>query len=128
MTRRFAVLLLAALIGSAVSCSKDEVVFPTTPSFTPVPSTYEYRVTGTPLTSRVSLTYATVGGTSQVSSAVVPWTHTRSASAGDFLYVSAQIVEGTGSVTVAITHAGSVLRTTTSSGFASIATVSMSAP
>lgn len=85
-------------------------------------SNIEYRVSGS--ATRVSLTYETEGGTSQVSSAALPWSYSRKAKAGDFLYVSAQIIEGNGTATAAIYKGGSVFKTSTSSGFAAIATAS----
>ena len=87
-------------------------------------SNIEYRVTGFNV-QRVSLTYESEGGgTAQVSSATLPWSYALRAKQGDFLYISAQIVEGTGSVTVTIAKGGDTFKTTTSSGLASIATAS----
>lgn len=87
-------------------------------------SNIEYRVTGFNV-QRVSLTYESEGGgTAQVSNATIPWSHAFKAKKGDFLYISAQIVQGTGSVTVTIAKSGETFKTTTSSGFASIATAS----
>jgi len=86
-------------------------------------SNITYRITGT--ATRVSVTYEAEGGTEQIASiSLFPWTYSRRAERGDFLYVSAQIVGGTGSVTVTIDKGGSVFKTATSSGFASIATAS----
>jgi hypothetical protein len=85
----------------------------------------EYSVTGT--ATLVDVTYQnSSGGTSQVAMAVVPWTYSwATADRGDFLYVSAQIVNASGgSITVTIRKDGSVLQSSTSSGFASIATAS----
>jgi len=90
-------------------------------------SNIEYRVTGFNI-QRVSLTYESEGGgTAQISNSTVPWSYAFKAKEGDFLYISAQIVEGTGSVTVSILDGGDMWKTTSSSGFASIATVSGSA-
>ena len=85
----------------------------------------EYRVTGT--ASRVDVTYENAdGGMSQVSNVTVPWSYRwSSAESGDFLYVSAQIVNASGgSVTVTIRKDGDTFKSSTSSGFASIATAS----
>lgn len=86
-------------------------------------SNIEYRVNGT--AQRVSLTYESEGGgTAQISSVAPPWSYSFRAEKDDFLYISAQIVQGTGSVTVAIYKGGDQIESTTSSGFASIATAS----
>lgn len=83
-----------------------------------------YSVTGT--ATRVDLTYEnSSGGTSQIANAVVPWEYSwTTAEKGDFLYVSAQIVSEAGSITVTINKDGKTLQSSTSSGFASIATAS----
>jgi hypothetical protein len=85
----------------------------------------EYRVIGFNVT-RVSLTYSNAnGGTSQIASQTLPWSYSwTGARSGDFLYVSAQIVEGNGNVTATITANGQQVQTATSSGFAAIATAS----
>lgn len=86
-------------------------------------SNITYEVTGT--ATRVSLTYEVEGGgTSQIASAAVPWTHSFKAKRDDFLYVSAQIIEGDGSITVTIRKGTSSWKSASSSGFASIATAS----
>ena len=104
-----------ALVLSAVGCRDN----PNSPSGQVV-----YRVTGT--ATRVDVTYAnSSGGTSQTAGATVPWTYAWSgAKADDFLYVSAQIVSASGSITVTIEKNGTPLQTSTASGFASIATAS----
>jgi hypothetical protein len=84
----------------------------------------EYRVSGT--APRVSLRYETEGGTSENSSATLPWTFTRKAEKDDLLYVSAQIVEGDGTVTVAIYKGDQLLNSSTSTGIGAIATASSS--
>jgi len=95
---------------------------PTSPSS--ATASVEYRITGSAV-SRVSITYENAtGGTSQISSAALPWSFSRSAKTGDFLYVSGQIAEGTGTMTVSVYVNGSVFKTSTSSGFAAIATAS----
>ena len=63
-------------------------------------SNIEYRVSGT--AELVSLTYQTEAGGAQISSRALPWSFSHRATRGDFLYVSAQIIEGDGSVTAAI--------------------------
>lgn len=83
-----------------------------------------YEVTGSNV-SKVSLTYESEGGgTAQIASASVPWTSSFKADKDDFLYVSAQIIEGTGSITVTIYKNEKILETASASGFASIATAS----
>lgn len=87
-------------------------------------SDVEYTVTGVSV-QKVSLTYENAdGGTSQIASASVPWSLAFKGKRDSFVYISAQIIEGTGSVTVTIKKSGSVFKTSTSSGFASIATAS----
>jgi len=85
----------------------------------------EYSVT-TSAAPRVSLiTYAGSGGsTLQTSNASTPWSYTFSASSGAFLYVSAQNDNFNTCVTVSITIRGSLLKTGTSCGAFTIATVS----
>lgn len=85
-------------------------------------SDIEYSITGT--AQRVSVTYESGGGTSQVSSASVPWSYSFKAEKDGFLYVSAQILSNTGSVTVAIRKNGKEFKSGTASGFAAIATAS----
>lgn len=108
---------LALLLTCLVSASCDTLTGT---------SNIEYRVTGVNV-QRVSLTYESEGGgTAQVSSATVPWSYAFKAKRNDFLYISAQIVQGTGSVTVGIYKSGDLYKdkSTTSSGFASIASAS----
>jgi hypothetical protein len=82
----------------------------------------EYRVSGTAV--RVSLKYETKDGTSENSSATLPWTLTRQAKDDDLLYVSAQIVEGAGTVTAEIYKGGKLLNSSTGTGAGAIATAS----
>ena len=86
------------------------------------PSNIEYRASGT--AARVSLTYATEDGTEQIGSSALPWAFSRTANDGDFLSVSAQIIEGSDidTVTVQVFEGGDVFKTATSSGFGSTAT------
>ena len=56
------------------------------------PSNAEYRASGT--AALVSLTYETEDGTEQIGSSALPWAYSRKADDGDFLSVSAQIIEG----------------------------------
>ena len=88
------------------------------------PSNVEYRATGT--AARVSLTYETEDGSEQISSSALPWTYSRKADDGDFLSLSAQIIEGDDldTVTVQIYKGGNVFKTATSVGFPSVATAS----
>ena len=88
------------------------------------PSNIEYRASGT--AARVSLTYETEDGTEQIGSSTLPWAFSRTANDGDFLSVSAQIIEGSDidTVTVQIFEGGDVFKTATSSGSGSTATAS----
>lgn len=74
--------------------------------------------------TRVSLTYESGSGTSQNSSAAVPWSYSFKADKDEFLYVSAQIVQGTGPVTVTIFDDEKSIGSQTATGFAAIASVS----
>jgi hypothetical protein len=85
-------------------------------------SDIEYRVSGTAV--RVSVKYETESGTSEDGSVTLPWTFTREAKDDDLLYVSAQIIEGDGTVTAAIYKSGKLFNSSTSTGTAAIATVS----
>lgn len=126
MTRSVALFVLSLAAAAFAGCKSGDTSSPTGPSTTT--SNIEYRVTGSSV-NRVSLTYqASTGSTQQISSQALPWSFTRTASSGDFLYVSAQIIDGTGSVTVTIFRNGSQFQTATSSGFAAIATASGSTP
>jgi hypothetical protein len=87
-------------------------------------SNIQYDVTGSGVT-KVSLTYENSdGGTSQISSATLPWSYSFKAKKDDFLYVSAQITEGTGTITVTIRKNDKTYKTSNASGFAAIATAS----
>ena len=88
----------------------------------PGDSDIEYRVSGTAV--RVSLKYETKNGTSENSSATLPWTLSRQAKKDDLLYVSAQIIEGDGTVTAEIHKGGKLLNSSTSTGAGAIATAS----
>lgn len=85
-------------------------------------SDIEYTITGT--AQRVSVTYESGDGTSQLSGASVPWSYSFKAEKDEFLYVSAQIVSNTGSITVSIKKNGRDYKSATASGFAAIATAS----
>lgn len=86
-------------------------------------SDIRYSVTGNTAT-RVSLTYESGNGTSQVSSAALPWSYSFKADKDEFLYVSAQIVQGSGPVVVTIYDDEKSIGSQTATGFASIATAS----
>ena len=88
------------------------------------PSNTEYRASGS--AARVSLTYQTEDGTEQIGSTALPWAYSRKADDGDFLSVSAQIIEGgvLDTVTVQVYKGGDIFKTATSSGLGSIATAS----
>lgn len=111
MLRRSLVFLFAALI--ATGCDALNGI-----------SNIEYRVTGT--AERVSVTYETESGVAQAQNLTLPWSYARKGKEGDFLYIAAQITEGNGSVTVSIYKGSTLLESTTSTGFASIATASTS--
>jgi len=117
MTRRiFARLVfVVALAPLMVGCGLLNLIGPGD-------SDIEYRVTGT--AAKVSLKYETESGTSEVGSATLPWTFARQAKGDDSLYVSAQIIEGDGAVTVAIYKDGKLLNSSTSTGTGATATVS----
>jgi len=86
-------------------------------------SDMEYRITGS--ASRVSITYENgSGGTDQISNRALPWSYAFDGERGDFVYVSAQIVEGNGSITVSIYKGGDLFESAFASGFAAIATSS----
>lgn len=86
-------------------------------------SNIEYTATGT--AQRVSLTYDSgSGSTNQIASAPLPWSFSFKADRDAFLYVSAQIIQGTGTVQVIIRKNGTVIESATAVGFASIATAS----
>jgi hypothetical protein len=78
--------------------------------------------------SRVALTWQNdTGGTSQ-GEYTVPFCKTfRGFKGGDFLYISAQIVQGEGDIQCRIYDHSSVVAQASASGFASIATCSASA-
>jgi hypothetical protein len=86
-------------------------------------SDIEYSIQGSAGT-RVSITYESGSGVSQIADRAVPWSYSLKAKRDDFLYVSAQIISQTGSITVSIRKGSSTWKTATASGFAAIATAS----
>jgi hypothetical protein len=88
----------------------------------PGKSDIEYRVSGT--ANRVSLRYETDNGTAENSSTSLPWSFTRKVENDDLLYVSAQIIEGDGTVTAAIYKGSNLIISSTSTGAGAIATAS----
>jgi hypothetical protein len=88
----------------------------------PGKSDIQYLVSGT--APRVAVRYETESGTSENDSAVLPWSFTRKAEKDDLLYISAQIVEGDGTVTVAIYEGEKLINSSTSTGAGAIATAS----
>jgi hypothetical protein len=108
--------MLAALCPLLVGCSLFDVLTG------PGDSDIEYRVTGT--AERVSLRYETENGTSENASTTLPWSFTRKAEEDDMLYVSAQIIQGDGTVTAAIYKGDQLLNSSTSTGAGAIATAS----
>ena len=85
-------------------------------------SDVEYRVSGT--ASRVSLRYETENGTSENGNATLPWSFTRKAENDDQLFISAQIIEGDGTVTAAIYKDSNLVVSSTSTGAGAISTAS----
>lgn len=85
-------------------------------------SDVEYSVSGG--SQRVSVTYESGSGTSQIASIALPWSYSFKAERDAFLYVSAQIVQGDGTIIVTIRKDGKVFQTAQAIGFASIATAS----
>ncbi len=83
----------------------------------------EYSITGT--AKSVSVTYESEGGgTSQESEVSLPWKMSFTGMIGDFVYVSAQNQNSTGSVKCTIYKNGSILETSESSGAYVISTAS----
>jgi hypothetical protein len=108
--------VIAVVIGVCSNSSTPSTNKPTT-------YTIKYEVTGS--ATFVSLTYENEdGGTSQIDSASVPWTHTFTAEKGDFVYISAQNNGENGNVTANIYLNGTLVKTSTSSGAYVIATAS----
>lgn len=125
--------LLALLVAASVaigSVACDTASSPAAPSgsssaaFTVTYASIEYKVTGT-ATSSASLTYANASeGTSQLSSATLPWTYKFSAKSGQFLYISAQNNGSFGCVDVEILKDGRAFKSSFSCGAFVIATAS----
>ena len=87
--------LAVVIVPSMLGCSTITDLFAG-------PSNVEYRASGT--AARVSLAYATEDGTEQVSSSTLSWAYSRKADDGDFLSVSAQILEGGDQDTVTVSR------------------------
>jgi hypothetical protein len=68
-----------------------------------------------PDAATADMTFEGPDGTIQQTGQAVPWTYTRAATAGDFLYVSAQNSAG-GEITCTISVDGQQVKTSTSSG------------
>jgi hypothetical protein len=105
-------------IDIATDAPFDVALSPTPPPAAAV----EYSITGTARTC--SATYrSSAGGTSQ-SRVTIPWSFTRSASSGDFLYVSCQIDSSgdNGSIFVRISRHGATVASASANGFPNIAT------
>jgi len=86
-----------------------------TATFEPRPPAVEYKITGTASSVSVTLTNAT-GGMEQFTSVRVPHTYTFETFPDRFLYISAQNMGPSGSVTVTIYLHGRAVATATSSG------------
>jgi hypothetical protein len=111
--------LVLALSPWLAGCGIDSLI----DKFTgPGRSDVEYRVSGT--ASRVSLRYETEDGTAENGNSSVPWSFTRKAEKDDLLYVSAQIIEGDGTVTASIYKGKDLIMSSTSTGPGAIATAS----
>jgi hypothetical protein len=85
-------------------------------------ATVTYSVSGT--TSSASLTYSNSQGGTVQQTVSLPWSVKYDMKARDFLYISAQNQNDTGSVTTEIRINGYIYRTTTSNGAYVIATAS----
>ncbi|MGE0363051.1 MAG: hypothetical protein AB7R67_20225 [Vicinamibacterales bacterium] len=86
-------------------------------------SNIEYRIGGG--AARVSVTYqSSSDGTSQAASVTPPWSYSWKAKRGDFLYVSAQVIQGNGTVIVSIYKDGDLVDSAQGTGFGAIATAS----
>ncbi len=96
-----------------------------TANFQAIPPEVEYKITGTASKVFVTLSNAT-GGTEQFDNVHVPHTYTFEKFTNWFLYVSAQNLGESGSVTVTIYLNGAVVATSTSSGAYVIADASYS--
>lgn len=108
-------LTLAVVLLTLAACSGKN---PLTGS-----GTITYRVNGS--ATRASLTYeAATGSTSQQANVALPWSTTRSAKSGDFLYISAQNTGQTGCVNVEIISGDKTLQSSQSCGAFVIATAS----
>jgi hypothetical protein len=107
-----ALILLLALMG----CKDNEPAGP---------ETYQVKYSVTGSATKVDITYENEdGGTSQVAGASVPWSYSFTGEKGDFVYISAQNQDSTGTVTVTIYRDGDTFKTSTSSGAYVIATAS----
>ena len=82
-----------------------------------------YDVVGTGTTS-ASVTYRNQGGGTEQREVKLPWTESFSASPGDYLYISAQNKNGSGSITTYISINGETRKTSNSSGGHVIASAS----
>ncbi|MCK5842461.1 MAG: hypothetical protein KAH31_09855 [Candidatus Sabulitectum sp.] len=73
----------------------------------------------------VSITYENGGGgISQVTNVGLPWSHSLSAEPGDYVYLHAQNLGETGSITVTIYQNGDVFKRATSAGAYVIVSIS----
>jgi len=85
----------------------------------------EYRVTCSAAPYLVDITIENEGGgVSQFSDMAAPWSYSFTASTDDFIYVSAQNQQSSGTITASIYTDGSLFKTSTSSGAYVIATAS----
>jgi hypothetical protein len=82
-----------------------------------------YKVTGTTLAADLTITTRD-GGTSQLQSSAVPFSHIEPMTSGQFFYISAQNHEDKGTVTCTVEVDGQVVSINTSSGAYVIASCS----
>ncbi|HYW72099.1 MAG TPA: MmpS family transport accessory protein [Pyrinomonadaceae bacterium] len=102
--------LLAAILGCVLDTREHEVV---------------YEVKGS--ASSASLTYQNQHGDGeQIETVNLPWQLTRKGKSGDFLYISAQNLGESGTITTTISIDGKTVKSTTSKGGHVIATSSTS--
>lgn len=112
-------IVLVAIALAQLACGSNSA--PTNPSLGQI----RYDISGT--ATNVDITYENENGsTSQIGAAPLPWSYAWSgAKHGDFLYISAQIVNVSGgAITVTITKDGTLFKSASASGFPSIATAS----
>jgi hypothetical protein len=117
------VLIISLLIGCP-SVTEDQYDVPVVKR-----TEVEYRVTCSAAPYLVDITIENEdGGVSQFSDVVAPWSYSFTASKNDFVYVSAQNQQSSGTITASIYTDGNLFKTSTSSGAYVIATAYGSIP